>query len=78
METEKTSFFQPLNAPTKIAHGTIEITSDLKLMEKDAKVGASEATLLNIKIQPWERKLWTSRGVSHTPRTCGQGEYWHS
>ena len=48
MEPGKTSFFQALNVPTKIARGTIEITSDLKLVEKDAKVGASEATLLNM------------------------------
>lgn len=48
MEPGKTSFFQALGVPTKIARGTIEITSDLKLVEKDAKVGASEATLLNM------------------------------
>lgn len=34
--------------PTKIARGTIEITSDLKLVEAGTKVGASEATLLNM------------------------------
>ena len=48
MEPGKTSFFQALGVPTKIARGTIEITSDLKLVEKGAKVGASEATLLNM------------------------------
>jgi large subunit ribosomal protein LP0 len=48
MEPGKTSFFQALGVPTKIARGTIEITTDLKLVEKDAKVGASEATLLNM------------------------------
>lgn len=48
MEPGKTSFFQALGVPTKIARGTIEITSDLKLVESGAKVGASEATLLNM------------------------------
>jgi large subunit ribosomal protein LP0 len=48
MEPGKTSFFQALGVPTKIARGTIEITADLKLVEKGAKVGASEATLLNM------------------------------
>jgi large subunit ribosomal protein LP0 len=48
MEPGKTSFFQALGVPTKIARGTIEITSDLKLVSADTKVGASEATLLNM------------------------------
>ena len=48
MEPGKTSFFQALGVPTKIARGTIEITSDLKLVESGGKVGASEATLLNM------------------------------
>lgn len=48
MEPGKTSFFQALGVPTKIARGTIEITADLKLVEAGAKVGASEATLLNM------------------------------
>lgn len=48
MEPGKTSFFQALGVPTKIARGTIEITSDLKLIEAGSKVGASEATLLNL------------------------------
>ncbi|KAI4203162.1 MAG: hypothetical protein LQ350_002038 [Teloschistes chrysophthalmus] len=48
MEPGKTSFFQALGVPTKIARGTIEITSDLKLVETGHKVGASEATLLNM------------------------------
>jgi len=48
MEPGKTSFFQALGVPTKIARGTIEITSDLKLVEAGSKVGASEATLLNM------------------------------
>jgi large subunit ribosomal protein LP0 len=48
MEPGKTSFFQALGVPTKIARGTIEITTDLKLIEAGSKVGASEATLLNL------------------------------
>jgi len=48
MEPGKTSFFQALGVPTKIARGTIEITSDLKIVQAGSKVGASEATLLNM------------------------------
>jgi large subunit ribosomal protein LP0 len=48
MEPGKTSFFQALGVPTKIARGTIEITTDLKLVEAGSKVGPSEATLLNM------------------------------
>lgn len=48
MEPGKTSFFQALGVPTKIARGTIEITTDLKLVDAGNKVGASEATLLNM------------------------------
>ncbi|KAB5580327.1 60S acidic ribosomal protein p0 [Coniochaeta sp. 2T2.1] len=48
MEPGKTSFFQALGVPTKIARGTIEITTDLKLITNGSKVGASEATLLNL------------------------------
>jgi large subunit ribosomal protein LP0 len=48
MEPGKTSFFQALGVPTKIARGTIEITADLKIIEAGNKVGASEATLLNL------------------------------
>jgi large subunit ribosomal protein LP0 len=48
MEPGKTSFFQALGVPTKIARGTIEITNDLKLLDAGSKVGASEASLLNL------------------------------
>merc|ERR1712165_35379 len=45
---EKTSFFQALQIPTKITKGTIKIIKD------GDKVGASEATLLNmLKISPF-------------------------
>lgn len=54
MEPGKTSFFQALGVPTKIARGTIEITSDVKILDKDQKVGPSEAQLLNmLKISPF-------------------------
>jgi len=48
MEPGKTSFFQALGIPTKIARGTIEIVSDVHLVKSGTKVGASEATLLNM------------------------------
>jgi len=51
---EKTSFFQALAIPTKIARGTIEILSNVNLIKEGDKVGASEATLLNmLKISPF-------------------------
>merc|ERR1712002_1190337 len=45
---EKTSFFQALNIPTKISKGTIEILNEVKLLNPGDRVGASEATLLNM------------------------------
>jgi len=45
---EKTSFFQALAIQTKISRGTIEIMNDVKLLQPGDKVGASEATLLNM------------------------------
>jgi len=45
---EKTSFFQALAIPTKIARGTIEILNEVKLLKAGDKVGMSEATLLNM------------------------------
>jgi len=48
MEPGKTSFFQALGIPTKIARGTIEIVNDVHLVKVGMKVGASEATLLNM------------------------------
>lgn len=42
----QTSFFQALNVPTKISKGQIEIISELRLILKGDKVGASEAALL--------------------------------
>jgi len=55
---EKTSFFQALSIPTKIARGTVEILNDVQLITKDEKVGASEATLLNmLNISPFSYGL---------------------
>jgi large subunit ribosomal protein LP0 len=48
MEPGKTSFFQALGVPTKIARGTIEIINQVHLVKVGTKVGASEATLLNM------------------------------
>lgn len=48
MEPGKTSFFQALGIPTKIARGTIEIVNDVHLVKVGSKVGPSEATLLNM------------------------------
>jgi len=48
MEPGKTAFFQALSIPTKIARGTIEIVSDVKVVFAGTRVGSSEATLLNM------------------------------
>ncbi|CAI4048198.1 hypothetical protein SUVZ_12G3640 [Saccharomyces uvarum] len=48
MEPGKTSFFQALGVPTKIARGTIEIVSDVKVVDAGNRVGPSEASLLNL------------------------------
>merc|ERR1711970_885507 len=55
---EKTSFFQALQIPTKISRGTIEIVNDVQLLKEGDKVGASEATLLNmLNISPFSYGL---------------------
>jgi large subunit ribosomal protein LP0 len=55
---EKTSFFQALSITTKITRGTIEIINDIHLIKKGDKVGASEATLLNmLNISPFSYGL---------------------
>jgi large subunit ribosomal protein LP0 len=48
MEPGKTSFFQALSIPTKIARGTIEIIADVHLIVAGTKVGPSQAVLLNM------------------------------
>lgn len=79
MEPGKTSFFQALGVPTKIARGTIEITTDLKLVEAGSKVGASEATLLNLlNISPFTYGLGIAQvydeGQSFPPHVLDIGE----
>jgi len=55
---EKTSFFQALQIPTRITRGTIEIINDVPLIKEGDKVGASEATLLNmLNISPFSYGL---------------------
>jgi large subunit ribosomal protein LP0 len=66
MEPGKTSFFQALGVPTKIARGTIEITTDLKLVEAGLKVGPSEATLLNmLNISPFTYGMGIAQVYDH-------------
>lgn len=48
MEPGKTSFFQALGIPTKIARGTIEISTEVQVVTAGSRVGSSEATLLNM------------------------------
>lgn len=79
MEPGKTSFFQALGVPTKIARGTIEITNDLKLVEAGNKVGASEATLLNmLNISPFTYGMGISQvydqGQTFPPEVLDVGE----
>jgi large subunit ribosomal protein LP0 len=79
MEPGKTSFFQALGVPTKIARGTIEITADLKLVEAGSKVGASEATLLNmLNISPFTYGMGISQvydqGNTFPPSVLDIGE----
>jgi len=66
MEPGKTSFFQALGVPTKIARGTIEITTELKLVNAGHRVGASEATLLNmLNISPFTYGMGISMVYDH-------------
>lgn len=79
MEPGKTSFFQALGVPTKIARGTIEITTDLKLVESGNRVGPSEATLLNmLNISPFTYGLGVSQvydqGNTFPPHVLDIGE----
>ncbi|KAL5013675.1 hypothetical protein ScPMuIL_007945 [Solemya velum] len=55
---EKTSFFQALQIPTKITRGCIEILNEVNLIKLGDRVGASEATLLNmLNISPFSYGL---------------------
>jgi len=54
MEPTQTSFLQALNIPSKITRGQVEIISDVHLIKKGQKVGASEANLLaKLDIKPF-------------------------
>lgn len=46
MEPTQTAFFQAMNIPTRINRGQIDIEEEVHIIEKDTKVGASEASLL--------------------------------
>jgi len=46
MDPSQTSFFQTLNIATKINKGSIEILTDVEVVTKGTKVGASQAMLL--------------------------------
>jgi large subunit ribosomal protein LP0 len=48
LEPTKTSFFAALDIATKITRGCVEILNDVKLCEKNRKVGSSEAALLQM------------------------------
>lgn len=55
MEPTHTAFFQSLNIATRIMRGQIEITTDVHLIVKGEKVGASQASLLvKLGIRPFE------------------------
>lgn len=55
---EKTNFFQALSIATKISKGTIEIINDVPILKPGDKVGASEASLLNmLNISPFQYGL---------------------
>jgi len=54
MEPTQTSFLQALNIPSKITRGQVEIISDVALIKKGTKVGASESNLLaKLDIKPF-------------------------
>jgi len=54
LEPTQTSFLQALNIQSKITRGQIEIINDVPLIEEGAKVGSSEATLLQkLSIKPF-------------------------
>jgi len=54
LEPTKTSFFAALDIATKITRGCVEILNDVKLCERNRKVGSSEAALLQmLEIKPF-------------------------
>jgi large subunit ribosomal protein LP0 len=54
MDPSQTAFFQALGISTKIVKGQIEIVAQIQVVEKDKKVGGSEAVLLKkLNIKPF-------------------------
>ncbi|KAK9893673.1 60S acidic ribosomal protein P0 [Cystobasidium minutum MCA 4210] len=79
MEPGKTSFFQALGIPTKIARGTIEIVAPHTVLTPGTKVGSSEAMLLNmLNISPFTYGMTVSQifdqGNLFTPDVLDVGE----
>src|SRR5580698_917861 len=79
MEPGKTSFFQALGIPTKIARGTIEIVSDIRVVTAGTRVGSSEATLLNmLNISPFTYGMSVvqifDQGNAFSPEVLDVGE----
>jgi len=79
MEPGKTSFFQALGIPTKIARGTIEIVAPHTVLTAGTKVGSSEAMLLNmLNISPFTYGMTVSQifdqGNLFTPDVLDVGE----
>ncbi|KAF0986179.1 hypothetical protein HZS_1319 [Henneguya salminicola] len=69
---DKTSFFQALSIATMINKANIQILSDVHLLKKGQKVGASEAALMQmLDIRPFSYKLHTKfiyeNGLSYPP-----------
>jgi large subunit ribosomal protein LP0 len=72
LEPGQTSFFQALNIPTKINKGAIEISNEVNLIEAGAKIGPSEAALLQkLNIKPFhyglQIKIIYDRGCTYSP-----------
>jgi large subunit ribosomal protein LP0 len=79
MEPGKTSFFQALGIPTKIARGAIEIVSQVQILTAGGRVGQSEATLLNmLNISPFTYGMTVvqvfSDGACFAPAVLDIGE----
>jgi len=72
LEPTQTSFLQDLKIATKINRGQIDIVTDVHLIKVGAKVGASEAALLQkLNIKPFtyglEPKIVYDQGACYSP-----------
>jgi len=79
LEPGQTSFFQALNIPTKINKGAIEISNEVNLIEAGAKIGPSEAALLQkLNIKPFHYglviKTIFDRGCTYDPSVLDLGK----